>query len=144
MKRIAFRKTVITSTVALAIAGGMVGVAQPAYAAPDCSTTVNVHVPQYPVHKVVPATGSGSVDCELGYGNQSSAVRALQVSLNYCHGAGLDTDGMYGPATRNAVRNVQRAKGIPVDGRYGPQTRNAMNHAYFWDAGGFQNCGPYA
>jgi peptidoglycan hydrolase-like protein with peptidoglycan-binding domain len=70
-----------------------------------------------------------SVVAQLGNGNQGAAVRALQRSLNYCHGAGLRADGIYGDLTERAVRNVQRAKGIPVDGVYGPQTRAAMWHA---------------
>jgi peptidoglycan hydrolase-like protein with peptidoglycan-binding domain len=52
-------------------------------------------------------------------------VRNIQVALN---GAGLSVkvDGVYGSATRTAVRTFQSQKGLRVDGVAGPQTWAAM------------------
>ena len=74
----------------------------------------------------VPTIGSDThnANCELGLGNDSDAVFALQISLNYCYGAGLATDGIYGPLTQAAVRHAQTLAGATPDGIYGPQTRD--------------------
>jgi hypothetical protein len=53
-------------------------------------------------------------------------VRAVQQALNQRSHAGLDTDGTYGPATRDAVMTWQRREHIPVDGIVGPQTRSTL------------------
>src|SRR5437879_1947737 len=71
---------------------------------------------------------TGDIDCFLGVGNQSFAVRILQRSLNtnHCYDAGLQVDGIYGNLTAAAVRAVQGALHIAQDGVYGPQTRSHM------------------
>lgn len=48
-------------------------------------------------------------------------VRDIQTRLNV-HGARLDVDGLYGPATTAAVRAFQKAHGLAVDGDVGPKT----------------------
>jgi peptidoglycan hydrolase-like protein with peptidoglycan-binding domain len=52
-------------------------------------------------------------------------VRNIQVALK---GAGISVkvDGVYGSATRTAVRTFQSQKGLGVDGVVGPQTWAAM------------------
>lgn len=66
-------------------------------------------------------------NCELGQGNDSSAVYWLQWSLNQCYGRKLALDSDYGPATAAAVRYAQSKSGDPdVDGVYGPQTEAYM------------------
>ena len=52
-------------------------------------------------------------------------VRNIQVALK---GAGISVkiDGVYGSATRTAVRTFQSKKGLTVDGVVGPQTWAAM------------------
>jgi peptidoglycan hydrolase-like protein with peptidoglycan-binding domain len=53
-------------------------------------------------------------------------VRALQQALNQRNHAGLATDGVYGPATRDAVLNWQRREHIEVDGIVGPETKSSL------------------
>jgi peptidoglycan hydrolase-like protein with peptidoglycan-binding domain len=72
-------------------------------------------------------------NCELGLGNDSNAVFWLQTTLNFCYGAGLATDGIYGPLTQAAVRHAQTLAGVTHDGIYGPQTRD---HIKWGDAAG--------
>jgi peptidoglycan hydrolase-like protein with peptidoglycan-binding domain len=52
-------------------------------------------------------------------------VRWVQERLNR-HGAELDTDGEYGPLTRQAVERFQRAKRLEVDGVVGRETRRVL------------------
>lgn len=49
-------------------------------------------------------------------------VRELQEVLNG-HGMGLDVDGIFGPATRDALQKFQEHAGLEVDGICGPATR---------------------
>ncbi|NYH77659.1 peptidoglycan hydrolase-like protein with peptidoglycan-binding domain [Actinopolyspora biskrensis] len=109
---------------AIAAAGTMAATIAPAAAAssngttalPTCTTVV-----QY-----LPATSDKSWDCLLEQGISNHAVKGLQISLNNCNGQSLAEDGIYGPATRSAVADVQRSAGIAVDGVYGPNTRKNM------------------
>ena len=121
----AARIRAIVAAVALAIASlTTLVIAQPAQAAVSCTSTkfVTRGVLVYDL-----PSASGSIACQLGLGNHSAAVSDLQSNLNLCNGQHLTVDGDYGPATQQAVRNVQSRHGIPVDGVYGPQTRNAMS-----------------
>jgi peptidoglycan hydrolase-like protein with peptidoglycan-binding domain len=72
-----------------------------------------------------PAYGTSST-CILEKGNSSSAVWALQNTLNSCYSAGLAWDGEFGPDTYNALLKVQRSIGVTIDGVYGPNTRDKM------------------
>jgi peptidoglycan hydrolase-like protein with peptidoglycan-binding domain len=60
-----------------------------------------------------------------------STVATLQQELTnwgYYHGA---IDGVYGPGTVEAVKELQTALGVtPVDGRWGPRTQAAANAAH--------------
>ena len=53
-------------------------------------------------------------------------VRAVQQALNQRDHAGLDTDAVYGPPTRDAVMTWQQREHIEVDGIVGPQTRSTL------------------
>jgi hypothetical protein len=53
-------------------------------------------------------------------------VLVVQQALNQRDNAGLATDGVYGPLTRDAVTNWQRHEHIEVDGIVGPQTRSSL------------------
>jgi murein DD-endopeptidase MepM/ murein hydrolase activator NlpD len=56
----------------------------------------------------------------------SSSVAALQVALRAKGLYSGSVDGLAGPATRAAVRRLQRRAGIAVDGVPGPQTLGAL------------------
>ncbi|MGB2135616.1 MAG: peptidoglycan-binding domain-containing protein, partial [Flavobacteriales bacterium] len=53
-------------------------------------------------------------DKVLQRGDYGPKVHALQAQLNI-HGARLKPDGVYGPATRNAVIAFQRKHGLVAD-----------------------------
>lgn len=53
-------------------------------------------------------------------------VRAVQRALNQRNSAGLATDGIYGPATRDAALSWQRHEHLEVDGIVGPLTRSSL------------------
>lgn len=53
-------------------------------------------------------------------------VQVIQHALNQRNNAGLATDGIYSPSTRDAVINWQRREHIDVDGIVGPQTRSSL------------------
>jgi peptidoglycan hydrolase-like protein with peptidoglycan-binding domain len=56
-------------------------------------------------------------------GTGSSAVRSAGSTVAALQSAlGITADGVYGPATRRAVRNYQRNQGLAVDGIAGPVT----------------------
>lgn len=57
----------------------------------------------------------------LKTGSTGPAVTQLQRSLNKA-GYKLETDGIYGEKTANAVAEKQRKHGLVVDGIYGPKT----------------------
>lgn len=70
----------------------------------------------------------GNYTCWMAYGTTGPGVRALQGAINLCYNSipNLEVDGVYGNATRAAVRTVQTQHRIHVDGEYGPNTYYAM------------------
>ena len=62
---------------------------------------------------------------EYNYGSRGNGVRGIQRSLR-AHGYGVAEDGIYGNATKNAVRDFQRRNGLAADGIVGPQTTRAL------------------
>lgn len=57
----------------------------------------------------------------LAPGSRGDQVRRLQTRLNG-HGADLAVDGVYGPKTRDAVKNYQTARDLTADGVAGRET----------------------
>ncbi|PJN27720.1 peptidoglycan-binding protein [Kitasatospora sp. CB02891] len=116
----------VVAAAALTLSGLWLGAAQASAASlPSCT----VAVPNLGVF--FPGTSSGSTDCMLGVGNQSEAVNVLQSAMTYCNGENVAIDGVFGPATKNALIRLQSRLGVAADGVYGPQTRNAMHFMYF-------------
>ena len=67
----------------------------------------------------------------LRMGSRGQAVKDLQIQLNakITPSPNLQTDGIFGSQTHNAVMAFQRQAGIPVDGIVGPQTLRALQNA---------------
>lgn len=63
---------------------------------------------------------------QLKNGSSGNSVKTLQNLLNLFNNAGLETDGSFGPATLEAVKNYQAHKGLTVDGVVGPATWAAL------------------
>lgn len=53
-------------------------------------------------------------------------VKWVQCALNLFGNYGLDIDGSFGPACRDATKQFQAAMGLEQDGSFGPATRAAM------------------
>lgn len=62
----------------------------------------------------------------LRRGSTGYYVRLLQQSLNEFLTDALAIDGIFGPKTEAAVRELQRTYGLVVDGIVGPETWNAI------------------
>lgn len=62
----------------------------------------------------------------LRMGSKGAEVRALQTLLTRA-GHVVKADGDYGPTTRDAVKDFQRAQGITADGVAGPETRRRLD-----------------
>jgi peptidoglycan hydrolase-like protein with peptidoglycan-binding domain len=74
----------------------------------------------------VPVTASGSTNCGLSRGNNSTAVWGLQNNLNICYKRTLSVDGDFGTNTYNALVYAQGKMGAGQDGQFGPETRSKM------------------
>lgn len=68
----------------------------------------------------------------LRNGNSGNDVRWVQSILNRLGYANLSVDGVFGSATRNAVRSFQQRNGLSVDGIVGYYTRTKMQE--LWNA----------
>jgi peptidoglycan hydrolase-like protein with peptidoglycan-binding domain len=134
------RRITLAAAAMLVTASGITGIslplAVPASAQSSCTGSSGyTDVKGFGV--LVPTIGNNTFrdNCELGLGNDSQAVVALQETLDGCYGQSLATDGIYRSQTQEAVEDAQQAVHITVDGVYGPQTRDHIN---WWDFGG--NC----
>jgi peptidoglycan hydrolase-like protein with peptidoglycan-binding domain len=62
-------------------------------------------------------------------GKGASIVAAVQTTLTeYGYYSG-PIDGVYGPATTDAIKKLQTDLGVTADGRLGPETVSAFNEA---------------
>lgn len=68
---------------------------------------------------------NNAIQQTLRQGSSGDAVKILQTGLNG-RGYALIADGVFGPATDNAVRRFQADNGLAVDGIVGPQTWSAL------------------
>jgi peptidoglycan hydrolase-like protein with peptidoglycan-binding domain len=99
----------------------MAGATEAAAATPDVPAA----------HTLSAAQAAPTVPMSLSWplvvqGNTGERVVAIQYLLNQQIGAGLATDGIFGPATATAVRNFQARFHIGVDGIVGPVTWNTL------------------
>jgi soluble lytic murein transglycosylase-like protein len=67
------------------------------------------------------AKSSGAASLVLRSGDRGAAVAAVQRRL------GVAADGVFGPATRRAVKSFQRRRGLAADGIVGSRTAAALN-----------------
>jgi hypothetical protein len=72
--------------------------------------------------------GPGGTRPMLRVGSTGDVVRQAQALL-LRHGATIELDGQFGPATRRAVVDFQRSAGLSPDGVVGPQTWRALESA---------------
>lgn len=121
---LSFKKTAATMLVAAGALAGVAVVSAPAAsaAAPICNTAVDTYGGSTYDRYQPFSSRAGTWNCEMysGHGG-SAAVAALQNALNVCNGKHLAVDGSYGPATAEAVRQVNGQNGV-----YGPNTRGKM------------------
>ena len=62
-------------------------------------------------------------------GDKGAEVKVLQLSLQHLGYSVGKVDGVYGPATEQAVKSFQTAHGLTADGVCGPQTLAALKNA---------------
>jgi hypothetical protein len=68
---------------------------------------------------------------QVQQGSSGDAVRAVQSQIHgRGAGASIAIDGIFGPATNDAVRAFQTLLGLSVDGIVGPQTWNHLVNGY--------------
>ena len=79
-----------------------------------------------PVVTVVVAAALAAAGATPAAALTSADVAALQVALRAERVYAGSVDGIAGPATRAAVRRVQRRRGLAADGVVGPRTRRAL------------------
>lgn len=61
--------------------------------------------------------------------DKGNIVKHIQSTLNLHFRVGLAEDGVYGKATEDAVKSIQKKLGVNVDGIFGPKTAKALlNH----------------
>lgn len=79
-----------------------------------------------PVAAAAAVAPTASEKPTLRLGDRNSAVLDLQTRLAL-HGLAIACDGIFGPATEQAVKGFQRRSGLVVDGVAGPKTWSALN-----------------
>jgi peptidoglycan hydrolase-like protein with peptidoglycan-binding domain len=92
----------------------------------NTAKVVQFGAPAHPTRPAKPAPASPRLLMLKSPMMTGTDVLAVQRALDQRAHAGLDTDGTYGPATRDAVMNWQRQARIGVDGIVGPQTRSSL------------------
>ena len=127
-----WRKAAVLAVSTLLASAGIIGITSPAaHAVSMCTGSSSVYIGNG-ISTMQP-TRNGSTNCQLWYGTTGYGVLELQMALNHCHGTRIAQDRSFGPATREALKSVQRKIGARPDGNFGPETRNLMR---FWTLNG--------
>lgn len=135
----------LSGAMVLAGMGGTLLTATPAAAIGWCNSTTPVRLnfgewlgeAQIPVYR----TSSGTTrTCQMSKGSNSSAVGALQRTLNKCYRENLSVDNDFGENTRLALIRAQKRSGVTGDGVYGPDTRDALTHYFKPVTPGYDDC----
>jgi peptidoglycan hydrolase-like protein with peptidoglycan-binding domain len=66
------------------------------------------------------------LDPILQRGSVGTQVELLQRALSFDHGAELNSDGVFGQETEDAVKKIQRENGLAPNGIVGPDTREKL------------------
>lgn len=115
-----------------ALLAGVVTAASAHAADGVCTGSAAVQNGSTGLHFVYPINvANNTLYCYLQYGHTGGGVRALQKNMNSCYGKRLELDGIFGPATRAALRDVQSRIGAAVDGVYGRETLGKMKWARY-------------
>ncbi|WP_165984288.1 peptidoglycan-binding protein [Streptomyces sp. YIM 98790] len=129
---------------ALAAGAGMLLVAPGAQAAPlstqatVCNGNSYFGLADTFYYKPTRGFDTQNTSCTLRRGDRGDGVMHLQYTMWKCYGQDIARDGIFGPDTENAVKNVQRfhnhfGAGLAVDGIYGPRTGSTMTWEKYWD-----------
>jgi peptidoglycan hydrolase-like protein with peptidoglycan-binding domain len=132
-----------------------VALATPASAAASCTGVSSITHGSLTFEMPTLGNNTRNVSCSLGVGNNSAAVRILQINLNDCYWSGSTTrghasafspalaeDGDFGAHTKAALKAAQSTvPSISHDGMYGPQTR--ANILFFADDGQIGRCAKF-
>lgn len=121
------RLILVSAIVFVLAAAGLIGTSSEANAAATCTNSSRYNISGTRGIEV-PSVGKDSynTNCVMGQGAYSHGVWVLQRTLKYCYGKNIALDNDFGPATRNALIQVQGSLNIARDGVYGPQTRSAI------------------
>lgn len=95
-------------------------------ATPHCNDIAFFHSTWLPPDRILLPIykATGSVTCTLSRGDHNIAVEVLQSALVDIYDQHITVDSDFGPATQQALKNVQAELRISADGIYGPQTRD--------------------
>lgn len=110
------------------------GLTQDGYFGPDCRSTMIKALNNMGYYSPTPAmtnpwSYSTTPTRAILYKNPimtGNDIKWLQQALNIVINAGLEVDGMAGPATGNAIKAFQAKYGLSQDGSFGPASRSAM------------------
>jgi len=76
-----------------------------------------------------PASPAYLADCILWKNTalpQNVATTELQLGFEWCEGVAITVDGVFGPMTESAVKDLQQLHHLTADGVYGNDTKGAM------------------
>jgi peptidoglycan hydrolase-like protein with peptidoglycan-binding domain len=123
------RNVVALAMLAVVVPAAVTLSAGPASAArPTCTTFTEIG------GALLPATSKGNTSCKLQHGNRGDGVEQLQMTLVDCYKEAIVRDGIFGAKTEAALRRAQSSAGTTADGIYGPATRRAIKHPYLGDS----------